>query len=98
MRSILYFQFELVFRETHLIVWEIFIPLGNQFFAGLADVLTVEDGAAENAGDVQAIAQGGVGAIANRQVATQVDAGRKCPQPIHLDGATGAVELDDLVA
>src|SRR5262245_56209740 len=96
--GILYFQFRLVLRENYLIVWEIFIPLGDQFFAGPADVFTVDDRAGEHAWDVQAVAQGRVRAKGNRQVSIQVDGGREDSQPIHLDGAAGAVELDDLVA
>ena len=62
-----YFQIGLVFREHDLIFGEVFIPLGNQFFAGLADVFTVQDRAAEDPRDVQAIAEGRVGAIGNRE-------------------------------
>ena len=75
-----------------------FHPFGNQFFTGLANVLTVADGACEDTRDVQAVAQRGVRTITDRQITIQVDAGRECSKSIHLDGAAGAVEFDDLVA
>jgi hypothetical protein len=88
----------LIRRNGDLIVGVILVPLDFQLPGALANVLTVDDRTRENAGDFQPIGKGRRGPEANGQVAVQVDAGRECTQPLHLDGAAGSVELDDLTA
>ena len=88
----------LVFRERHHVFGVLLVPLGDQFIAGLADVFTVEDRAGEYAGDVQTVAEGGVGAVLQVERAIETDVGRIGSQPLDFDGAPGAVEFDDLVA
>jgi hypothetical protein len=41
------------------------VPEGDQFIAGLANILAVEDRTGEDAGDVQAVDEGSIGAILN---------------------------------
>ena len=61
------------------------IPPGDQLLTRLADVLTVEDGAGECAGDVQPVIQCIVGAVLDVKRAIQADVGRPGarPTPIH---------------
>ena len=63
-----------------------------------ADVLAVDDLAAECPGYVQAVGKGGVGTEGDGEFPFEIDAGRKGAQPFDLDGAPGTAEQDDLVA
>jgi hypothetical protein len=74
------------------------VPLVFQFPGALANVLTVDDRTRENAGDIQSIGKSRRWPEANGECAFHIYAGRERTQPLHLDGATGAVELDDLIA
>ena len=38
-----------------------FVPFGDEFFTGLADVLAVDDRAGENTRDVQTVSEGWIG-------------------------------------
>ena len=76
----------------------IFVPPGNQFIAGLADGFAVENGAAEDARDIQAVVHGRVGAEGDGEVAIEIDGGRESADPIHFDGAARTAKLNDLVA
>ena len=75
----------------------IFIPLGNEFITGLANEFAVDDGAAENARDVQSLAHGRVGSEGDGEVAIQINGGCKGSKPVHFDGAARAAKLDDLI-
>jgi len=65
----------------------VLIPPGDQFIAGLADVLTVDDCAGEDSGDVQAVAESSIGAILNVERAIQGNIGRVRAKPFHFDAA-----------
>jgi hypothetical protein len=62
----------------------------RKFIAGLADVLVVDNCACENARDIQAIGEGGIGTVRNRHIAFEVDAGRKDSQSFPFDNAGDA--------
>jgi hypothetical protein len=66
------------------VVGVLFVPLGDEFIAGLADEFAVEDRAAESAGDVQAVVHGRVGAEGDGEVIIQIDGGVKVPRPSTL--------------
>ena len=55
------FSGEISSLRYHLVIGEFFVPFGNQFFAGLADVLTVEDGAGETPGMFKPLLSAGSG-------------------------------------
>jgi len=76
----------------------LFIPFGDEFIAGLADVLAVDDRPAEDARDVQPVPDGGIGTILNIEGAIECDGGRPGAEPFHFDGASGAAEDEDLIA
>jgi len=75
-----------------------FVPFGDEFIAGLADMLTVDDLATEDARHVYTGIQSSVSTEGDGEVAIQINGGREGAQPIHFDGASGAAELDNLVA
>ncbi len=68
----------LILREHNRVCGKGFVPHGDEFIAGLADVFAVDDRAAEDAWNIQTIAQGRVRPVGNRQIAIQIDAGREC--------------------
>ena len=76
----------------------IFVPPGNQFIAGLADGFAVENGAAEDARDIQAVVHGRVGAEGDSEVTIEIDGGRECAEAIYFDSAARTAKLNDLVA
>ena len=88
----------LVLQEDNLIFGILFVPHADKVGTGLADVLTVDDLAAEQTGRVQPVGKGGVGTEGDGEGAFQTDVGREGAQPFDLDGAAGRAEVDDLVA
>ena len=54
----------------------VLVPPGNQFIAGFADGFAVENGAAEDARDIQAVVHGRVGAEGDSEVTIEIDGGR----------------------
>ena len=85
-------------RLVHQVLWVGFIPLGDQFIAGLADVLAVENGAGENARQVEPVTEGRVRPVLDVERAIQCNRGCPDSQSIHLDGAARAAVFDELVA
>jgi hypothetical protein len=73
--------------NSDLIIGVRCIPFGNQFIAGHANGFAVDDGAAENARDVQPVAHGRVGTEGDGKVAIQINGGCKGSKPVHFDGA-----------
>jgi len=61
--------------RLHLVVGVLCVPHGDEVFAGLANIGTVEDRAAEGTGHIHAIAQGGVGTEGDSEGAFEVDVG-----------------------
>ena len=80
------------------VLWVVFVPFGDQFLAGLANVLAVDDLAAENTRDVEPVTEGRVSPVLDVERAIQPDGGRPGAQPFHLDRAPAAAVFDELVA
>lgn len=80
----------LILREFDLVFGVLLIPHTDEVVAGLADVLAVENPAAEGTGHVQAVGKGGVGAERNGDAAAQVYIGREGAKPFHFYGAACA--------
>ena len=74
------------------------VPFGHQFLSGHANVLTVEDGAAENAGDVEPGTECRVSPVLDVEHAIQPDGGGPGAQPFDLDRAPAAAVFDQVVA
>lgn len=81
-----------------LIFGVLLVPQLDQFIGGLANVLAVADGAGEHAGDVQPFDQRRIGAVHDAERAVEGDIGRPRAETFDLDRASGAQEIDQLVA
>ncbi len=73
------------------------VPPLDQLIACLTDILTVGDGAGEDAWDVELVTENRVGAILNIERAIQGNSGRPNAKPFDLDSPAGATILNDLV-
>ena len=87
-----------ILRENHLVFRIFFVPQVHQFIGALADVLAVDDRAREHAREVEPVGEGGIRPVLDFEPAIQADGGSPDAEPVHFDGASGAAELDDLVA
>jgi len=92
------FRYRRLVCDRDRVVGVLGVPFGDEFIAGLADVLAVDDRAAEDARDVEPVTEGGIGAILNIERAIERDGGRPGAKTFHLDGAAGAAIFDELIA
>jgi hypothetical protein len=75
----------------HHVCGVVSVPPAHQLIAGFANVLTVEDRAGENTGDVQAVAESGVCAVLQVERAGLLRARPPIGTTCTLYGKTGAM-------